>query len=93
MCDGGRDPYRWVSSFLQHVSLTQGLWFLQFSLASLQPVAMRPCLLPLVGRLRLEAPGVVDAAALALAAWFGIDRVPGQTALHQGSFLCVRTHL
>lgn len=91
--DRGRDSHRWVSSFLQGVSLTQGLRFLKFALPSFHPLPLRPCLFPFIGRFGLETSCVVDAAALALAAGLGIIRVPGQTAFHQRSLLCICAHL
>lgn len=91
--NGGCDSHRRVSSFFQHITLTEGLGFLQFPLPSFQPLPLRPCLFPFVGRLRLETSCVVDAAALTLAAGFGIVSVPGQTALHQRSLLGICAHL
>lgn len=91
VCDGGGDSHRWVSSFLQHISLTQALGFLQFPLHSFQAFPLCPCLFPFIGW--LETSCIVDAAALALAAGFGVVGVPGQTILHQRSLLCIRPHL
>lgn len=93
VCDRWGDSHRRVPSLLQHTALTQGLGFFQFTPPSLVALPLCSSLFPFVGRLRLEAPSVVDASAVALAAGFAVVRVPGKATLHEWSLFCIGAHL